>query len=109
MTQGVSATSTKENLLNKYYQSPLGQRKAKYLQLLKKFQNENGLLEGELFSRSRKDKLVRLRREFFFIMKNECGYSFSEIARIFKMDHTTVLHNYRAYEEENGIERQPFK
>lgn len=98
--------STKDNLLDKHYQSPIGQRKLKLKQMLEAFQREHHLLEGELFMRSRKPRLVRLRAELYYKIKNELGYSYSAIARVFNVDHTTVMHGYKLYEASNGTGRQ---
>lgn len=96
--------STDKDLMEQYYQSPRGQRKARLMEALSRFQKEHMLNEGELFSRSRHRRLVRLRWEFFVVMK-KMGYNNSAIGRFFNMDHTTVLHGCRAYEEENGTGR----
>lgn len=98
--------STDVDLLDKYLKSPKGERRLRYKEMLAKFQNDNDLSEGELFSRSRKRRLVKLRREFFYMVRNELGYSFSEMGRMFKMDHTTVLKGYREHEAAHGLGRQ---
>lgn len=92
--------STDTNLLDKYYESPLGQRKAKLREALNRFLNEKQIAERELFSRSRRRKLVHLRWEFYVTMK-KMGYNNCDIGRFFKVDHTTVLHGCRAFESGN--------
>lgn len=92
--------------MEKYYKSPMGQRKLKLKQMIDAFNKEHGLGEYELFMRNRKKRFVRLRAELYYKIRNELGYSFSAIARIFNVDHTTVMHGYKIYEESNGTWRQ---
>lgn len=98
--------TTDVDLISLYNNSEKGLRKSRFKDMLARFQHENMLNEGELFLKTRNKRLVRLRWEFFYQMKNELGYSFSDIGRIFNLDHTTVMHGYKSYEAENGLGRQ---
>lgn len=101
--------STDTSLLDKYFKSPKGERRLRYNEMLARFQKENMLSDGELFLRSRERRIVKLRQEFFYKVINELGYSFSELGRMFKMDHTTIQHGYKAYEASHGLGRQDSK
>lgn len=109
MEKGSPVYSTDVNLLDKYLNSPKGQRRLRYKEMLAKFQRDHHLSDGELFSRTREQRLVQLRWEFFYLVRNELGYSFSEMGRMFNMDHTTVLHGYKSYEALHGLGRQDSK
>ncbi len=98
--------STDVDLIDKYLKSSKGERRLRYKELLAKFHRDNLLNDGELFLRSRKRRLVLLRGEFFYMLKNQLGYSFSEIGRMFSIDHTTVRHGYKLYEVTNGLGRK---
>ena len=54
----------------------------------------SGVSEDRLRAKSRKAQIVALRRVAMY-RAHEMGASYSQIARVFQVDHTTVMHHVR--------------
>jgi len=52
---------------------------------------------SEIKSHSRKHELVRVRAMAFNILYSKCGAKLSEIGRVFKRHHSTVIHGLKAH------------
>jgi chromosomal replication initiation ATPase DnaA len=79
-------------------------RMAKYREMVSDFHKENKLGEGRLLLPDRRRHIVVLRWELIYRLKEQLGFTNKELSRLFKMDHTTILHGYRRHKELNGIE-----
>jgi chromosomal replication initiation ATPase DnaA len=55
--------------------------------------------EKNLITRSRKRELVDRRKYLFHVLRDKAHVSLSEIGRIFKKDHATVLHGLKSYDQ----------
>ena len=62
---------------------------------------------GNIFLKSRKKESVWPRHDFWAHLKDDHGYSYSEIARLFDMDHTTVMHGVKNARERQFLARHP--
>lgn len=68
-------------------------------------QNEEFLLElvetvyqvkrEEIFSKSRKARIVLARQAYIFILHEYFNYSCTTLSRMFKCDHSTIIHSYQ--------------
>lgn len=64
---------------------------------------EYGVSAEEILSKDRKDPLAEARQVVMFIMHERCGCSYSLIARIMGLDHTTIRHGVCAEKRRRGI------
>lgn len=55
----------------------------------------NGVLLSDVFGRSRAPSVVRVRHEAMVVLKDTLALSLKETARLFGVDHTTVLNAER--------------
>lgn len=66
-----------------------------YMDIVNAVSKESGIPRDVIFSKTRKKPVVMARCIIFDRVRRELGWSFVKIAKLFKMDHTTVLHGIR--------------
>ena len=62
--------------------------------------NEYGCTVADIFSASRKQKIVFARRKSMWLLYQRRTMSKAHIGRFFNKDHTTVIHALRSYEKD---------
>ena len=63
--------------------------------------NRHGLTMEQAFSRARADFVVDCRHEVWFALAAN-GYEYAQIGRMFKRDHTTIIHGVRKWRKKSG-------
>jgi len=69
--------------------------KTPFMDIVNDVSKESGIPRDVIFSKTRKKPVVMARCIIFDRVRKELGWSFVKIAKLFKMDHTTVLHGIR--------------
>lgn len=81
--------------------------KIQYRQVVVETAAKYGLDENFMLMRGRKQKLVDARREAYYRLWKEHGWSLSSIGRKVMRDHTTILWGVKKYCEANGLTYLP--
>ncbi len=81
---------------------------SKAQKIIREISAEYGVTFDAMRSTKRQRPIVRAKQACFYRIYNETNHSFPTIARMFKLDHTTVLHGYnkereRREAENNGL------
>jgi len=66
-----------------------------YMDIVNAVSKESGIPRDVIFSKTRKQPVVMARCIIFDRIRSELGWSLVKIAKLFQMDHTTVLHGIR--------------
>lgn len=56
-----------------------------------------------IIGRSRKDKFVKIRHEFFYICMGLPGMTASKLGRLYGYNHATILHGISSYAQKNDL------
>lgn len=67
---------------------------------------ETGQPIPEIMGKSRKAELCRV-RERIWLRAHEAGFSSAQIGRVFKRDHTSILHGIRNARQDTSAENAP--
>lgn len=80
--------------LQQSYQYPKGARQRR-LEVIARVAFEHGLTVGDLIGRCKRQEYVQARWKAMKAIQAEFGDSLTQIGRLFKRDHTTVMHALR--------------
>jgi chromosomal replication initiator protein len=64
---------------------------------------------NELRGSLRTKPVADARRAFWFVLTDECGWSYSATAKLFNADHSTVMYGVKKYRAECGLTKRKGK
>lgn len=78
---------------------PNGQR------ILEEVAERNNVRLQDILCQARNKSVVKVRHEAMYCIARDTHLTFTQIAKLFHRDHTTILHGIRLYADRNGLPR----
>lgn len=74
-----------------------------FMRIVNEVSKESGIPRDVIFSKTRKKPVVMARYIIFDRVRRELGWSFPKIGKLFKMDHTTVMHGIKMAQKYKNV------